>query len=77
MRRNFAPIGRNPDSLNHMIETVHFAESQSTFGIQLADAASFIIKRHLTNPKDSDIEGFYRQIEPHIKFSRVWPKKPT
>jgi hypothetical protein len=76
MRHNFAPIGRNPDSLNHMIETVHFAESQSSFGIQLADADSFVIKRHLIDPQDKNNEPLYEQLTPHIKFSRVWPKKP-
>jgi len=29
------------------------------------------------NPNDSEINRFYERIEPHIRFSRVWPKKPS
>src|SRR5271166_2953223 len=72
MRRQSAPIGRNPDSLTHMIETVHFADSQSTSGIQLADVCAFVIKRHLMNPDDLEVGKFFHQIAPHIKFARVW-----
>jgi hypothetical protein len=75
MRSYGAPMGRGRYPLHHMFETVHFAESQSTSGIQLADVCNFIIKRHLVDPTDTDIQALYAQIETQIKGSRVWPKK--
>jgi hypothetical protein len=77
MRSFQTPIGRNPMPLTHMIETVHFADSESTFGIQFADVCCFVIKRHLVDAAQSDIIPLYELIEPHFKRLRVWPKKPA
>ncbi len=77
MRAFQTPIGRNPMPLTHMIETVHFADSLSTCGIQFADVCSFVIKRHLMEPTHPDVTPLYEQVAPHIKRSRIWPKKPS
>jgi hypothetical protein len=50
--------------LRHLIDTVWFNRSEESLGLQLADACSFLIKRHLM--KKTDSVAFYKIIEPQI-----------
>jgi hypothetical protein len=51
-------------TLLNFIDALHFAASQESIGLQLADCAAFLIKRHLMG-KDST-EEFYKIIEPRL-----------
>ena len=44
-RRTGIPLGYKGTKLNHIIETIHFADSKECFGIQLADCCNYFIKR--------------------------------
>jgi hypothetical protein len=50
--------------LFNFVDAVHFASRKESIGLQLADAAAFVIKRHLMG-KDNT-EEFYKIIEPHL-----------
>ncbi len=54
------PSGR----MDHLVDTLYFAASHESVGLQLADAASFLIKRHLMGKTDS--EPFYKLIKPCV-----------
>jgi hypothetical protein len=63
--------------LYNFVDALHFADSRETFGLQLADCAAFLIKRHLMERSDSEV--FYKIIEPHIfceQASAVCPPSP-
>ncbi len=51
---------------HHLIDTISFNGSEESLGLQLADVASFLIKRHLMGKADS--EPFFKIIEPQV----VW-----
>ncbi len=51
-------------TLFNFIDALHFADSAESVGLQLADCAAFVIKRHLMSKSDS--EEFYKIIEPHL-----------
>lgn len=58
--------------LRNVHDDMYFGQSKWSLGIQLADLCSYFIAKHL----DQDVasEGFYKQIEPHIVYSRIEPK---
>jgi hypothetical protein len=56
--------------LEHVIDTIHFADSRESIGLQVADTCAYFIKRHLVNPSDSDAEPIYQIIAPNV-FARV------
>lgn len=41
------------NSETHVLESVRFVDSHRSFGVQLADTAAFLIRRHLTHPTQS------------------------
>ncbi len=50
--------------MEHLVDTLYFASSHESVGLQLADAASFLVKRHLMAKQDS--EPFFQLIESSI-----------
>ena len=52
-------------------DDMYFGDSRYSIGIQLADLCSYFICRHLQG--DGAVDGFYNWIEPHIRFSEVYP----
>ena len=48
-------------TLNNFIDALHFAASEESIGLQIADCAAFLIKRHLMGKKNT--EEFYKIIE--------------
>lgn len=64
------PLGIRDERLEHIIDTIHFADSQETFGIQLADFCAYFIKRASTRQKDSE---FYRGLQSLIYDWRILP----
>jgi hypothetical protein len=57
--------------LNSLHDDMYFGDSRFSLGIQLADACSYFVGRHLEG--DMETEGFYKIIEPFIVFSQVYP----
>jgi hypothetical protein len=47
------PLGIKEERLEHIIDTIHFADSHESFGIQLADFCAYFIKRGAAGKKDS------------------------
>ncbi|MGO9058938.1 MAG: DUF3800 domain-containing protein [Candidatus Binataceae bacterium] len=47
--------------LFNFVDALHFAASEESIGLQLADAAAFVIKRHLMGKADT--EEFYKLID--------------
>lgn len=69
--RELIAFGGRGDRLEHIIETIHFAASTETYGIQLADLVSYLIKRKLMG-KATTME-FYKRIQPLIYTGRMFP----
>jgi hypothetical protein len=69
--RELISFGGRGDRLEHIIETIHFAASTETYGIQLADLVSYLIKRKLMGKANT--MRFYERIEPLIYDARVFP----
>jgi Protein of unknown function (DUF3800) len=59
--------------LNPLHDDMYFGDSRYSLGIQIADACSYFIGRHLEG--DRETESFYEIIEPFIEFSQVYPPK--
>jgi hypothetical protein len=57
--------------LFHFHDDMYFGDSRYSLGIQLADLCSYFIARHLEG--DTEIEGFYKMIEPYIEHSKIEP----
>ncbi len=55
--------------LYHLIDTISFNRSEESFGLQLADACSFLIKRHFMDKTDS--AELFKIIEPQIILKPV------
>jgi hypothetical protein len=51
-------------TLFNFIDALHFAASEESIGLQIADCASFLIKRHLMGKENT--EEFYKIIEAHL-----------
>jgi hypothetical protein len=47
-----------------LVDTLYFASSHESIGIQLADSAAFFIKKHIMQKRDA--EPFYKIIEEQI-----------
>jgi hypothetical protein len=52
-------------------DDMYFGDSRYSFGIQLADACSYFIGRHLEGDKET--EEFYEMIRPRIVYSETLP----
>ena len=62
--RKMSLTGIQTDRFEHLVDTLYFAASHESLGLQLADSAAFLFKRHLMGKKDS--EPFYKMIEPCV-----------
>jgi hypothetical protein len=62
--RKMSLTGNLGDRFEHFVDTLYFAASHESLGLQLADSAAFLFKRHLMAKKDS--EPFYKLIEPCV-----------
>jgi hypothetical protein len=56
--------------LEHVVDTIHFADSKESIGLQIADACAYFIKRHYMNESDSDSEPLYQIIAKNV-FARA------
>lgn len=61
--------------LFHFHDDMYFSDSRYSIGVQLADLCAYFIARHLNG--DSETEGFYKMIQPHIVFSKSYPEEPS
>lgn len=68
--RTVSRLSRKP-ALRHIVDTIHFAGSHESIGLQLADACAFLIKRHRVGKEHNGAEDFYRGIQPCIYRSRL------
>ncbi|MGO9602794.1 MAG: DUF3800 domain-containing protein [Candidatus Binataceae bacterium] len=61
--------------LFNFVDALHFASLEESIGLQLADVAAFVIKRHLMGKEDT--EEFYKPLEPNLAVydpaSALWP----
>jgi Protein of unknown function (DUF3800) len=64
MRGRFRFSGVGGSSLPFVHDDMYFGDSKYSIGIQVADLCSYFIARHLAG--DSEIEHFYKLIEPQI-----------
>lgn len=80
IQRSFRNMRKRPRDDSSRLHCVHddmyFGDSKFSIGIQLADLCSYFIARHLEGGSDSDIDHFYKLIEPHIVHSRMEPIEP-
>lgn len=65
------PLGIKNLKLDHIIDTIHFADSHESYGIQLADTANYFIKRYLEGKKNA--KDYYGLIWTKIWGSKVFP----
>jgi hypothetical protein len=80
LKQNFAVlrnygIQNDPLTMLHnFIDALHFAGSEESIGLQLADSVAFMVKRHLMGKTDS--EEFYNSITPQLVCTpkgALWP----
>jgi len=80
LKRTFSSFRRpnvptNADFVLHnLVDALHFTEAKESIGLQLADAAAFVIKRHLMGKANTD--AFYEIIKPLLTCkpeSALWP----
>jgi hypothetical protein len=62
--RKMSLTGDQSDRYEHLVDTLYFAASHESLGLQLADAAAFLFKRHMMGKRDS--ESFYNSVEPCV-----------
>jgi hypothetical protein len=71
--RALRPHGGLGDNLfSPFHDDMYFGDSRYSLGIQLADACSYFIARHLHG--DSETESFYDLIHPQIVRSSIYPE---
>jgi hypothetical protein len=70
-RKQKIPIG-NPDKLTHITDTIYFADSCDSWGLQLADFCNYFIKRHLIGGNEL-AEKVYQYFKDRIHESTVFP----
>jgi hypothetical protein len=70
-RRIPIPLGIRNEKLEHVIETIHFVDSRESLGVQIADACSYLIKRHHCRKANS--EDFYKIIKGNVVDWKVFP----
>jgi Protein of unknown function (DUF3800) len=74
IRKRYRGEQRDKDNLLKFVhDDMYFGDSKFSVGIQLADLCSYFIARHLNG--DTEIEGFYKLIEPYIAYSQVEPEE--
>jgi hypothetical protein len=61
--------------LSSFHDDMYFGDSRYSFGIQIADACSYFIARHLEG--DRETENSYEMISPYIVHDEVHPVDPT
>jgi hypothetical protein len=71
MRRSFWQ--QDESELEHLFDDMYFGDSKFSVGIQLADVCAYFIGKHVSG--DMGAEEFYAQIEPHIAYFEIEPKK--
>jgi len=65
LQQSFRHLRTSPRQLDTCFhDDMYFGDSRYSIGIQLADLCSYFIARHLEG--DTEIEGFYKMIEPRI-----------
>jgi hypothetical protein len=75
LRRPLRSLQGLTPPLIHFHDDMYFGDSRYSIGIQLADACSYFIARHLEGTVEA--EGFYEMIRPHIVHSHVYPDGPS
>jgi hypothetical protein len=74
MRKPFRPPDfHSLSQLEYALDDIYFGDSKFSVGLQLADACSYFIGKHLGG--DVTVDRFYARIEPHIVYSQVEPKQ--
>lgn len=72
MRRPMRPpLFQSESQLENVLDDLYFGDSKFSVGLQLADACSYFIAKHLAG--DATIDGFYALIEPQIVYKQVHP----
>ena len=72
-RKSGIPLGIREERLEHIIDTIHFADSRESCGIQLADSCAYIIKRFQMGRRD--MRGVYDRLLRQIFAGNVFPYK--
>lgn len=70
-RKSGIPLGIRDERLEHIIDTIHFADSHESFGIQLADFCSYVIKR--TESGKKDCRELYDGLSILIAYGAIFP----
>jgi hypothetical protein len=65
------PLGLRNEKLEHIVDTIHFADSHESYGIQLADTANYFIKREAQDKANS--KPYYKLLEPKVWDGRMFP----
>jgi hypothetical protein len=74
MRKPMRPPSFQSESqLEHVLDDMYFGDSKFSVGLQLADACSYFIGKHLGG--DATVDRFYARIEPHIVYSQIEPEQ--
>lgn len=73
--------GYKAQTIEHIVDTLHFAPSHSTRLLQAADLATFLYRRRTahneTDPRaEREWARLYRILEPAIARQRLWPPRP-
>jgi hypothetical protein len=70
-RKQKIPIGR-PVKLDHITDTIYFADSKASWGLQIADFCNYFIKRHLIGGNEL-AEKVYQYFKEQIQEGTVFP----
>jgi hypothetical protein len=65
------PDFQSLSQLEYALDDIYFGDSKFSVGLQLADACSYFIGKHLGG--DATVNRFYARIEPHIVYSQIEP----
>jgi hypothetical protein len=65
------PLGIKNAKLDHIVDTIHFADSHECYGIQLADAANYFIKREAIGKANS--KAYYDAFSKKIWSGKMFP----
>ena len=72
MRKPIRPPNfQSLSQIEYALDDVYFGDSKFSVGLQLADACSYFIGKHLGG--DAAVDRFYARIEPHIVYSQIEP----
>jgi hypothetical protein len=69
--RRVSSLYRRRAALRHIVDTIHFAGSHESIGLQLADACAFFIKRHHAAKPNDEANQFYELLRSRIFRSRL------